>query len=103
MAGASRTHRRCAMGRTRNTKGDAKMTEMIGHNSISNGALNAFIERIEDRERDKRAAADDVKDETWRVIPSNPNYEASSLGRIRCAVRRRYLKPGDIIGSYIGT
>ena len=38
------------------------MTETAGqgHNSIDDGALNAFIERIQDRERDKRAASDDI-------------------------------------------
>lgn len=33
-----------------------------GHNSVESGALQAFIDRIADRERDKRAAAEDIKD-----------------------------------------
>lgn len=36
----------------------------IGHNSgpVDAGALQAFVDRITDRENDKRAAMDDIKD-----------------------------------------
>lgn len=33
-----------------------------GHNQPESGMLAAFIERVQDRERDKRAAAEDIKD-----------------------------------------
>lgn len=40
-------------------------------------------------------------DEEWRAIPGHEDYEASSKGRIRCARRRRYLKPGDVIAQQV--
>lgn len=33
-----------------------------GHNQPESGMLAAFIERVQDRERDKRAAAEDIND-----------------------------------------
>lgn len=32
----------------------------IGDNSINSGHLKAFVERVQDRERDRRAAVDDI-------------------------------------------
>lgn len=37
-------------------------TPAQGHNQPESGMLAAFIERVQDRERDKRAAAEDIKD-----------------------------------------
>ena len=39
------------------------MTEPgVGHNSIDNGHLKSFIERVERMEEEKKAVADDIKD-----------------------------------------
>ena len=38
------------------------MTEGFGHNSKIDGALNAFVDRVEDRRRDQLHAAEDIKE-----------------------------------------
>ena len=35
--------------------------------------------------------------EEWRPVADHPDYEVSSVGRVRCVARRRYLKPGDLV------
>lgn len=52
--------------------------------SISAQQLRNFVDRIEEGEE-------------WRPVLDAPDYQISSLGRVRCAVRRRYLKPGDLV------
>lgn len=46
--------------------------------------------------------------EQWAVCSAHSDYEVSNLGRVRCRVKRRYLRPGQLLrlqtisNGYIG-
>lgn len=62
------------------------MSEGLGHNSIDNTMLASYVERVEDRERDKRAASEDIA-EICAEAKSN-GLEPSEIRRI---VRERLM------------
>ena len=62
------------------------MTEPgVGHNSIDNGQLKAFIERVERMEEEKKAIADDIK-EVYAEAKGN-GYDVKIMRKI-VSIRR---------------
>ena len=62
----------------------------VGHNSISKDQLRSIIERIEQREEEKKVVADDIKD-----IYSEAKGNGYDVKALRTIVRMRKQDAGE--------